>query len=132
MTPMTIATRREVLTIPGPSNRPAAPLAALRRPPTPTHSCPIPRLSPPAPARLHAVRDGCLGRRRRDGRLAEGADDAAGPGRRRRQRTCARRPPEGRSPHALLGLDLPPRPGPLPEVRRDPARAPALRAPQGA
>ena len=43
-------------------------------------------------ARLHAVRDGRVGRRRRDGRLAEGADDAAGPGlRRRRRRARARR-----------------------------------------
>ena len=37
-------------------------------------------------ARLHAVRDGRVGRRCRDVRLAEGPDDAAGPGLRRRQR----------------------------------------------
>ena len=59
-------------------------------------------------ARLHAVRDGCLGRRRRDGGLAEGADDAAGlelHGRRAarargapKSRTCAR--PTGTGPSA--------------------------------
>ena len=37
-------------------------------------------------ARLHALRDGRVGHRRRDVRIAEGADDAAGPGLRRRQR----------------------------------------------
>ena len=42
-------------------------------------------------ARLHAVRDGRLGRRRRHGRLAEGPDDAAGPGLRRRQRRARAR-----------------------------------------
>ena len=36
-------------------------------------------------ARLHAVRDGRLGHRCRDVRLAEGPDDAAGPGLLRRQ-----------------------------------------------
>ena len=36
-------------------------------------------------ARLHAVRDGRMGHRRRDVRLAKGPDDAAGPRLRRRQ-----------------------------------------------
>ena len=58
-------------------------------------------------ARLHAVRHGWLGRRRRHGGLAEGPDDAARPGLHGRQRARADRPPEGRSAHALLGLDVP-------------------------
>ena len=41
-------------------------------------------------ARLHAVRDGRLGRGRRDGRLAEGPDDAARPRLRRRRAARAR------------------------------------------
>ena len=83
-------------------------------------------------AGLHAVRDGRLGDRRGHGRLAEGPDDAARPGLRRRQRAGARRPPEGRPAHALLGLDVSAGRGALPEVRRHAAGAPALRAPQGA
>ena len=58
-------------------------------------------------ARLHAVRDGRVGRRCGHGRLAEGTDDAPGSGLRRRQRARALGAREGRPPHALLGLDLP-------------------------
>ena len=47
-------------------------------------------------ARLHAVRDGRLGHRCRDVRLAEGPDDAAGPRLRRRQRPRPRGAQEGR------------------------------------
>ena len=46
-------------------------------------------------ARLHAVRDGQMGHRRRDVRLAEGPDDAAGPRLRRRQRPRPRSAQEG-------------------------------------
>ena len=56
-------------------------------------------------ARLHAVRDGRMGHRRRDVRLAEGPDDAAGPRLRRRQRPRPRSAQEGQPAHALLGLD---------------------------
>ena len=83
-------------------------------------------------ARLHAVRDGRVGHRRRHGRLAEGPDDAARPGLRRRQRAGARRAPEGRPAHALLGLDVPRGRSALPEVLRHAAGAPALRPAQGA
>ncbi len=78
-------------------------------------------------ARLHAVRDGRVGHRRGHGRLAEGPHDAARPRLRRHQRAGARRPPEGRPAHALLGLDVSPGRGALPEVRRHAAGAPALR-----
>ena len=56
-------------------------------------------------ARLHAVRDGQMGHRCRDVRLAEGPDDAAGPRLRRRQRPRPRSAQEGQPAHALLGLD---------------------------
>ena len=83
-------------------------------------------------ARLHAVRDGRLGRRRRDVGLAEGPDDAAGPGLRRRQRPRARGAQDGRPAHALLGLDRPRGRAALPEIRRHAARAPAVRPAPGA
>ena len=83
-------------------------------------------------ARLHAVRDGQVGRRRRDVGLAEGHDDAAGPGLRRRQRPRARGPQDGRPAHALLGLDRPRGRSALPEIRRHAARAPAVRPAPGA
>ena len=83
-------------------------------------------------ARLHAVRDGRLGRRRRDVGLAEGHDDAAGPGLRRRQRPRARGAQEGRAAHALLGLDRPRGRAALPEICRHAARASAVRPAPGA
>ena len=54
-------------------------------------------------ARLHAVRDGRLGRRRRDGGLAEGADDAAGPRLRRRRAARQRSAQEGRPASPPIG-----------------------------
>ena len=82
-------------------------------------------------ARLHALRHGRLGRRRRHVAVAEGPDDAAGPRLRRRQRAGARGAQDGRPAHALLGLDLPRGRDPLPEVLRHAARAPAVRPAQG-
>ena len=79
-------------------------------------------------ARLHAVRDGQVGRRRRDVGLAEGHDDAARPGLRRGQRSRARGAQEGRPAHALLGLDRSRGRPALPEIRRHAARASAVRA----
>ena len=78
-------------------------------------------------ARLHAVRHGRLGRRRRYVGLAEGPDDSAGSRLRRRQRAGPRDPQEGRPAHALLGLDLPRGRDPLPEILRHAAGAPAVR-----
>ena len=82
-------------------------------------------------ARLHGLRHGRLGRRRRHVRIAEGPDDAAGARLRRRQRSRARRAQDGRPAHALLGLDLPRGRDPLPEVLRHAAGAPAVRPAQG-
>ena len=82
-------------------------------------------------ARLHGLRHGRLGRRRRHVGLAEGPDDAAGARLRRRQRQGPRRAQDGRPAHALLGLDLPRGRDPLPEVLRHAARAPAVRPAQG-
>jgi hypothetical protein len=74
-------------------------------------------------ARLHAVRDGQVGRRRRHVGLAEGHDDAAGPGLRRRQRrarevtrrpACAR--PTGTGPTARATCT----------TRNTPARRPSI------
>ena len=84
-------------------------------------------------ARLHAVRHGRLGRRRRDVGLAEGPDDAAGPRLRRRQRSRARgrtRRPGLRTPY----WDWTDREGDaaLPEIRRHAARASAVRPAPGA
>ena len=83
-------------------------------------------------ARLHAVRHGRLGHRRRHVGLAEGPDDAAGPRLRRRQRAGARDPHHRQPAHALLGLDLPRGRDPLPEILRHAAGASAVRPAQGA
>ena len=79
-------------------------------------------------ARLHAVRDGRLGRRRRDGGLAEGADDAARPRLRRRRAARQGGAQDGRHALALLGLDLARGRAALPEICRHAARASAVRA----
>ena len=82
-------------------------------------------------ARLHAVRDGRMGHRRRDVRLAEGPDDAAGPRLRRRQRPRPRGAQEGRPAHALLGLDRARRQRALPQICRHRAGASVVRAAPG-
>ena len=56
-------------------------------------------------ARLHAVRDGRVGHRRCDVRIAEGPDGAARPRLRRRQRARPRGAQDGGLADALLGLD---------------------------
>ena len=83
-------------------------------------------------ARLHAVRDGCMGHRRRHVRLAERADDAARPRLRRRQRSRPRGPQESRSAHAILGLDRAGWSRALPQIRRHRAGASVVRAAPGA
>ena len=82
-------------------------------------------------ARLRAVCDGCLGRRRRGFGIAERPDVAAGLELRRRRRARPRRPPQGRFAHALLGLDDARRRVALSEIRRHAAGAIAVRAAQG-
>ena len=77
---------------------------------------------------LHAVPDGRLGRGRRGGGLAEGPDDAAGPGLRRGRRARPRGAQDRRHAHALLGLDRARRRGALPQICRHAARASAVRA----
>ena len=73
-------------------------------------------------------RDGRLGRGRRDGGLAEGADDAARPRLRRSGPARPRRAPARRHAHALLGLDRARGRAALPQIRRHTARAPVVRA----
>src|SRR5947208_350395 len=127
---MPLSAGREFLAIPGPTVIPDAVLAAMQRPAVDIYSGPLVALTDGllaadgrrgGLARLHAVRDGRLGRGRRDVRFAEGADDAARPRLRRRGRTCARGAQDRRHAHALLGLDVPRRRRALPQILRDPA-----------
>src|SRR5438552_2933115 len=118
-----LSSGREFLSIPGPTVVPDAVLAAMQKPAVDIYSGPLVALTDT----LLAVRDGCVGRRRRDGRLAEGADDAAGLELHGGGRACARGAQDRRHAHALLGLDVPRRRAALPQILRHAAGAPLVR-----
>ena len=77
------------------------------------------------------VRHGRMGRGRRDVGLAEGHDDAAGPGLCRRQSSCARGARKGGAAHAVLGLDRPRGTAALQEICRHAARTSLVRPAPG-